>query len=192
MPVLYCTHALLGNQCMLHLREAQKASQSYCIIACLCWAQLLRAEEVWKGLLIKVCLDFITVSSQIKTIQILPTLWDFQFSLEILSFLCWVSFPAKPLCNASRAHLSCLWRTERMETPFQLQRTEKGKVERRIHTEEKPFSVALCFPPFVILEKRNPLNCWSNKECAELSRCGNLQKWWKIWERAMLADWSNG
>lgn len=35
MPVLYCTHAQLGNQCMLHLREAQKASQSYCIIVCL-------------------------------------------------------------------------------------------------------------------------------------------------------------
>jgi len=34
-PVLYCTHAQLGNQCMLHLREAQKASQSYCIIVCL-------------------------------------------------------------------------------------------------------------------------------------------------------------
>lgn len=32
MPLLYCTHAQLGNQCMLHLREAQKASQSYCII----------------------------------------------------------------------------------------------------------------------------------------------------------------
>lgn len=35
MPVLYCTHARLGNQCMLHLREAQKASQSYSIIVCL-------------------------------------------------------------------------------------------------------------------------------------------------------------
>lgn len=32
MPVLNCTHAQLGNQCMLHLREAQKASQSYCIM----------------------------------------------------------------------------------------------------------------------------------------------------------------
>lgn len=35
MPVLYCSHAQLGNQCMLHLREAWKASQSYCIIVCL-------------------------------------------------------------------------------------------------------------------------------------------------------------
>lgn len=26
MPVLHCTHAQLGNQCMLHLREAQKAA----------------------------------------------------------------------------------------------------------------------------------------------------------------------
>lgn len=34
MPVLYCTHAELGNQCMLHLREAQKASQSYCVLVC--------------------------------------------------------------------------------------------------------------------------------------------------------------
>lgn len=34
-PVLYCTHAQLGSRCMLHLREAQKSSQSYCIIACL-------------------------------------------------------------------------------------------------------------------------------------------------------------
>lgn len=72
MLVLYCAHAQLGSQCMLHLREAQKASQSYCIIVFLfqCWAQLLRAEEVWKGLLIKVCLDFITLSSQIKTIHL--------------------------------------------------------------------------------------------------------------------------
>lgn len=35
MLVLYCTHAQLGKQCMLHLREAQKASQSYCIIVSL-------------------------------------------------------------------------------------------------------------------------------------------------------------